>query len=90
MRMVQLPPTEFTYSKYGNVGIPWAAIKTTKSYYEWLLAQNIIGYCNSLECEIRPRKDDMAVMFEVDGFESWVHIPIEVWKAYLKQLNKGK
>lgn len=85
--MVQLPPTEFSYSRYGTIILPWDVIKSTANYLKWLLAQNIIGYCNSMECEIRPRTNDMAVMFEIDGFYSWIHIPIHIWKQYLKQLN---
>jgi len=83
--MVQLPPSEFTFGRYGSIILPWDVIKSTADYVEWLLAQNITGYCNSGDCEIRPRPDDMAVMFEdEDGFQSWVHIPIDIWKEHLK------
>jgi len=82
--MVQLLPTEFTYGKYDMCNLPWDTIKSTDSYIKWLLSQNIIGYCRSMECEIRPRPDDMAVMFEdEDYFQWWSHIPIDVFQKYL-------
>lgn len=83
--MIQLPSSEFTYAKYGYTDIPWDSVKSTASYLEWLLAQNIIGYCNSMECEIRPRKDEMAVMFEIDNWQSWAHIPMDIWEKYLRE-----
>lgn len=83
--MLQLPPSEFTYGKYGRCEFPtWDEIKTTKNYNDWLLSQNIIGYCNSMEVEIRPRIDCMAIMFEdEDGQQGWNHIPITVWKGFI-------
>lgn len=84
--MVQLPPSEFTYSKYGRFILSWEVIKTPKNYYEWLLKQNIIGYCNSIECKVRPRKNEMSIMFEdKNGQQGWSHIPIDIWQKYLKQ-----
>ena len=81
--MIELPPSEFVYGRYGLSNLPWAVIRTTEVYVKHLLAQNIIGYCDGALIEIRPRPDDMAVMFEDDGFEYWVHVPKDVWKVYM-------
>ncbi len=87
--MVQLPPSEFTYGKYGRCEIPsWDTIKSTAAYHSWLLNQNIIGYCNSEECEIRPRPNDMAIMFMDDEEqEGWSHIPKDVWQKFMRGRN---
>ena len=85
--MIPLPPTEFTYGKY-NADIPFDIYAGEFSLFaKWLLTQNIIGYCKSEECEIRPRPEEMAVMFEKDEWQSWSHVPNDVWKLYLKQLK---
>lgn len=85
--MIQFPSFEFTYGKYGSSIIPWKVIKSTEAYIKFLLSKNIIGYCKSIECKIRPRKDDMAVMFEIDDWQSWVHIPIDIWQKFLENEN---
>jgi len=85
--MVQLPPSEFTFGSYGWTKAPWDAIKSTKGYTDWLLTQPIIGYCDGAIIEIRPRLNDMAVMFEDEEYKGWNHIPKEIWKIYLKQLK---
>lgn len=86
--MVQLPPTEFTFSKYNMTALPWTVIKSAETYYKHLLALNIVGYCNSGECEIRPRPDDMAVMLEDEnGYQSWTHVPKDIWNEYLKRIG---
>lgn len=82
--MIQLPPNEFSYGKYCMASLPWKVIHSTDAYYEYLLAQNIIGYCDSMECEIRPRPDDVAVMFEDDDGQFWSHVPKDVWKEYMR------
>ncbi len=82
--MVQLPASEFTYGKYGMINFSWEDIKSTASYVKCLLSQNIIGYCDSSLCEIRPRPEEMAVMFEEeDGFQSWTHVPKDVWESFI-------
>lgn len=86
--MISLPPTEFTYGKYGMDIIPWVILKTTDNFVGWLLKQNIIGYCNSMEVEIRPRTDCMAVMFEEDNWQGWVHIPLDIWTHFLDVLKR--
>lgn len=84
--MTQLPPSEFTYGRYDMVHLPWEIIRSTDAYYKHLLTLNIIGYCDSAECEIRPRPDDMAVMLEdEDGYQSWVHVPKDVWAEYIRR-----
>ena len=83
--MVQLPPSEFTYGKYGNGIIPYFVLE--ENFVNWLLKQNIIGYCNSMECEIRPRDNEMAIMIEEDNWQGWSHVPIDVWKLYLKAIR---
>ena len=86
--MIQLAPIEFTFGRYGLGYIPWEVLKSDNGFIRWLLVQNIIGYCNSMECEIRPKVDEMAVMFEDEtGWQSWFHIPIDVWIRYLEQLK---
>lgn len=85
--MVQLPPTEFTYGRYNMSAVPWVDIRTTADYISWLLRQNIIGFCDSAECEIRPRSDDMAVMFEDDSYQYWVHIPKDIWKGFEREVQ---
>lgn len=68
------------------INVPWSCLKSVHSYYEWLLSQTIIGCCNSMEVEIRPRADCMVVMFEEEDFhEGWCHVPNDVWEYFLKQ-----
>ena len=86
--MIQLPPSEFTYSRYSLSLLPWAIIKSTATYFKWLLAQNIIGYCNSMDVRIRSRPDNMAVMLEEDGSQIWCHIPMDIWNEYLKRAKQ--
>ena len=84
--MIQLCPDDFDNVHYDMMTLPWAVIRSTESYYQHLLAQNIIGYCDSMECTYRPRPDDMAVMFEdADGFQSWAHVPKDVWAEYIRR-----
>jgi len=86
--MKQLPPSEFTYGKYNMITLPWAVIRTTNNYITWILNQNIIGFCDSGECEIRPRPDEMAVMIEDaenNNYQYWIHIPKDVWKDFLQE-----
>ena len=86
--MIQLPSNHFTFSRYGACIASWKDIKSTESYIKFLLSKNIIGYCKSIECEIRPRIDEMAVMFEEeDGWQGWSHIPIDVWLKFLESEN---
>jgi len=86
--MVQLPPSEFTFGRYGGVSLPWDTIKSLDNYLKWLLSQDIVGYCDSLEVGIRPRSDSMAVMFQGDdGWQSWVHVPMDVWKGFVEKFN---
>jgi len=81
--MIQLPPSEFTFGLYGWDAAPWSAIKTTKGYIDWLLTQPIIGYCDGAITEVRPRPDDIAVMFEDEDGKGWNHIPKEIWKKFV-------
>lgn len=64
--MTELPPSQFTFGNYGWTHAPWAVIKTTKAYVDWLLTQPVVGYCDGALLEIRPRETEMAVMFD-DG-----------------------
>lgn len=87
--MIAFPPTEFTFGKYGIDIIPWVTLKSTDNFAAWLLNQNIIGYCNSMEVEIRPRPDCISVMFEdEDGWQGWTHIPTDVWTHFLDVLKR--
>ncbi len=89
--MIQLPPSEFTYGKYDMVPLPWATIRSTDAYYEYLLSLNILGYGDSMECEIRPRPDNMVVLFEDEhGFQAWMHVPKDVWAEYMKRRRQEK
>ena len=81
--MIQLPPTEFTYGKYGT-DTPFSIKMDDKKWAEWYKQQNIVGYCNSMDVTIRPRSDEMAVMIEEDGWQSWCHVPHRVWKEIIK------
>lgn len=83
MKIQRLQPCAFTYGKYGQIHLSWDTIKLTKNYIDALLKLNIVGYCDGKDIEVRPRPDDMAVMFEDDdGFQSWVHVPKDIWKAF--------
>ena len=84
--MLQLPPSQFTYGKYG-LDVPFRVLTDDKLHIDWLLGQHIIGYCNSLGVEIRPRAGNMAVMFSFDDgdWEGWHHIPINVWNKFLEK-----
>ncbi len=87
--VVNLPPTEFTYARYDMMTLPWKAIRHKYSYIQALLDLNIIGYCDSIACEIRPRPDEYAVMFcnDDDVYLTWAHIPKDVFDAYLEELK---
>ncbi len=82
--MVSLPPVEFTYGKYSAQILSWETIKSTGNYFKYLLSQNVVGYCDSILCEIRPRADDMAVMFEDEnGAQSWTHVPKDIMQGFI-------
>lgn len=81
--MVHLPATEFTYYKYDSSAIPFAVYTNRKLFIDWLLKQDIIGYCKSKDCEIRPRPGEFAVMFEEDNWQGWCHVPVEVFTTFL-------
>lgn len=53
----------------------------------WYVDQNIVGYCNSLDVEIRPRTNCMAVMIEEEGWQSWCHVSLLAWEKILKRLE---
>jgi len=85
--MVKLLPSSFSYSKYDALTIPYSlALASKKKYLEWLRTQNIIGYLNGMELEIRPRSDSYGILIEdKDGYETWAHIPNNIFKAFLKK-----
>ncbi len=87
--MQRLQPENFRYGNYGLVNLPFDTIKTTESYFKYILTLNIVGYCDGADTEIRPRPDDMAVMIDDDGFQTWIHIPKDVWKEYMKSLPEN-
>jgi len=80
--MVQLPPTEFTWGKYDMLNLPFDVLNNYKSYIDWLSKQNIIGFCHSADCPIRPRPDCMSIMIEENNYQYWTHVPIDVWKTF--------
>ena len=69
--------------------LPWEVIREKYSYIQALLELNIIGYCYSGCCEIRPRPGEYAVMFynEVENYQSWAHIPMDIFDAYLEEVK---
>jgi len=78
--MISLPPSEFTFAKYNGMDLPYATICSTDTYIAALMREHIIGYCDGGEIEIRPRLDDMAVMFEDDDWNQfWGHVSKDVW-----------
>jgi hypothetical protein len=89
--MVKLPPQSFPYGKYDGLTIP-ALIQTAKKeqYLEWLRTQNIIGYIKGIELEIRPRTDTYGVLIEEEetGYETWAHVPDDIFEAFLKEMEK--
>ena len=88
--MVKLPPQSFPYGKYDGLTIP-ALIQNAKAkpYLEWLRTQVIIGYIVGMELEIRPRTDYYGVLIEEEetGYETWAHVPNDIWEAFLKELK---
>jgi len=85
--MIELPPSEFTFAKYGWDHASWDAISTHQGYIDWLLTQPIVGYCDGAIIEVRQRPNDMAIMFDDDEYSGWVHIPKDVWKSYMEGLK---
>lgn len=83
--MTLLPPQEFTFTRYLSVILSWDSIKTTENYLAALMNLNILGYCDGADVEVRPRPDDYAVMFEQDEYQSWCHIPKDVFDKYLEK-----
>jgi len=89
--MVQLPPSQFVFGKYDSGTIPYSvAVRGMQQYVDFLMKSNIVGYCDSAECEMRPREDDMAVMIDEDGYETWGHVPKDVWNEFMKQLKESE
>ena len=84
--MIKLPPSEFTFGKYNGQTIPYEVqVYSEKDYINWLKSQNIIGYIEGMELEIRPRTDSYGIMIEdEDGFVSWAHIPDDIFERFLK------
>lgn len=85
--MIKLPPSEFTFGKYNAYTIPHNIIVSpnTKDWIDWLENQNIIGYIEGMELEIRPRTNYYGVMIEdEDGFVSWSHIPDDIFDKFLR------
>ena len=86
--MTKLPPTAFPFGRYDGLTIP-ALIQTatTKKYIEWLRTQMIIGYIEGMELEIRPRTDQYGVLIaeEGTGYETWAHVPNDIWEKYLRE-----
>jgi len=86
--MISLPPSEFTFGKYG-AAIPFKLFIDDNLLIEWLMKQNIIGYCDAMSIEIKPQKDCIAVMIEdEDNWQGWSHIPLRTWKHFLDILNR--
>ena len=87
-KMTKLPPSYFEFGKYDAGTIPTnIAIGSMDKYVDFLMKSNIVGYCDSEECIYRPRTDDMAVMIDEDGYETWAHVPKDVWNEFMKRLN---
>lgn len=84
--MIQLPPTEFTFGKYGT-DIPFTISMSDNLLVKWYLKQDIIGYCDSMSVKIRPRIGCMAIMINIDDWQSWCHIPKEVFKRLIGELT---
>ena len=83
--MLKYSQSQFTFGLYGWDEAPWSALSSFDGYIKWLLTQNPIGYCDSAECEIRPRPKDMAVMFEDEDGKGWTHVPKDVWQKFLER-----
>lgn len=89
-KMVQLPPTEFTFGKYEGQLFSTEVFMDKTKFVAWLQEQNIVGYCDSLEVEIRPRPGNVAVMFEEDDYQTWCHIPNAIWQAYKAEIKLSR
>lgn len=84
--MVRLPVSEFTYTNYNRVDLPWATIGSRDAYHKHLLSLNIVGYCDGGDLEIRPRPGCVAVMIEDEySYQSWVHVPKDVWAEFMRR-----
>ena len=83
--MVQFPPREFSFGRYDPETVP-ANVWAKNCVATWLLDQNVIGYCPSLECECRPQPNEVAVLVQDDdncGYQTWCHIPSDIWNDYI-------
>ncbi len=87
--MQLLPPTSFPFGKYEGLTIPYEVQKMNeKDYLKWLDTQLIVGYIDGMSLEIRPRTDSYGVLIEdEDGYETWAHIPNDIWEKYLKEVK---
>lgn len=86
--MIQLPPMEFDFGNYG-ADLPFKAyMDGDMSIAKWMLTQDVVGYCDSRECEFRPTPEYICVMFQDDDWKSWSHVSKEVWKIYLDLLKR--
>ena len=94
--MIKLPPTEFPFGKYDGQTIPnhiYMAVHygEVKDAIKWLKNQNIIGYIDGMELEIRPRTDTYGILIEdEEGFVSWAHIPNDIFEKFLRDNNDRK
>lgn len=83
--MEKIPSSCFVFKKYNLVGIPNKVYMDTDMFVSWLQHTFIIGYCVSMDCEIRPKNDSVAVMFydDTDDVNWWCHVPCFVWDKFL-------
>lgn len=86
--MVKLPPLSFPFNRYDGATIPYEFVTAkTKEYLEWLRTQIIIGYIDGMELKVKPRTDSYGVLIEDEtGYETWAHIPNDIWEAFLKEV----
>lgn len=84
--MVKLPPSSFPYERYDGATVPIDVhMMSTEEYVKWLQTQVIIGYLEGMELEIRPRTDSYGILIDDDGYETWAHVPNDIWEQFLKE-----
>ena len=81
-KMRKLSPSQFPWSRYHAETIPTHIRHSSKATVRWLFEQNIIGYCDGMELEVRPSDIAVGVLIEVGSFETWAHLDDIVFEDY--------
>ena len=84
IKMKELSPGRFPWSRYEGGTIPNPLRHSVSEQVKWLSKQNIVGYCEGLKLEVRPRDHAVGILIDDAGYETWAHLDIIVFEEYQK------